>query len=56
MRKGNNYGPERVIHAVAAHLGFQRVRGEVRQRIKSAINSAIRQGVLGYDNNMIWRE
>jgi hypothetical protein len=56
MRKGTNYDREEVIHAVAHHLGFTQVREKVRQPIKSAINSAIRQGILGYEGNVIWRE
>ncbi|MDY0167610.1 MAG: hypothetical protein RBS80_13770 [Thermoguttaceae bacterium] len=56
MRKGTTYDGEDVIHAVAHHLGFQRVREETRQPIKSAMNSAIRQGTLGYEGSQIWRE
>lgn len=56
MRKGSAYDREDVIHAVAQHLGFQRVREEVRQPIKSAINSAIRQCILGYEGGVIWRD
>lgn len=55
MRKGTTYEREDVIRAVAHHLGFQRIREETRQPIKSAINSAIRQGMLGYDGATIWR-
>lgn len=56
MRKGTTYDREDVIHAVAHHLGFQRVREDTRRHIKSAINSAIRQGLLDYQGNQIWRE
>ncbi|MCA9028879.1 MAG: hypothetical protein KDA86_26990 [Planctomycetaceae bacterium] len=56
MRKGTTYEREDVIYAVAHHLGFSRVTDAVREPIKSAINSAIRQGVLGYEGSMIWRE
>jgi hypothetical protein len=56
MRTGQRYGREDVIHAVARHLGFERVRETVLRRIKSAINSAIRQGVLRYEGEWVWRE
>lgn len=56
MRKGTTYEREDVIHAVAHHLGFSRVADTVRTPIKSAINSAIRQGTLGYQGSVIWRE
>lgn len=55
-RKGRTYDREDVIGAVAARLGFTQVREKVRKPIKSAINSAIRQGILGYEGNSIWRE
>lgn len=55
MRSGTIYDREDVIRAVARHLGFSRVSDTVRRPIKSAINSAIRQGVLGYEGNVIWR-
>lgn len=56
MRKGTQYDREEVIHALARHLGFVRVTDTVRQPIKSAINSAIRHGTLGYEGSLIWRE
>src|SRR5690606_6959338 len=56
MRKGTTYEREDVIYAVAHHLGFSRITETVRTPIKSAINSAIRQGLLGYEGNTIWRE
>jgi len=56
MRKGTTHDREDVIHAVAHHLGFQRVREDTRKHIKSAINSAIRQGILDYQGNQVWRE
>lgn len=37
MRPGTTYEREDIIHAVAGHLGFKRVREEVRDPIKSAI-------------------
>jgi hypothetical protein len=55
MRKGTVYEREDVIHALARYLGFVRVTDTIRQPIKSAINSAIRQGLLGYEGSVIWR-
>lgn len=46
---------EQVIRDVATHLGFARIRETVRKPIKSAINGAIRRGVLGYEGEKIWR-
>lgn len=45
-----------MIYAVAHHLGFSRVTNAVRDSTKSAINSGIRQGILGYEASLIWRE
>jgi len=45
-----------VTHALARYLGFARVTDTSRDAIKSAINSAIRHGVLGYEGSVIWRE
>lgn len=56
MRKGTNYEREEVIHALARYLGFARVTDSSRDAIKSAINSAIRQGILGYEGSVVWRE
>ncbi len=56
MRKGANYQREEVIHDLARYLGFARVTDTSRDAIKSAINSAIRQGILGYEGSEIWRE
>jgi len=55
MRTGRRYEREEVIHAVARYLGFARVTDTVRQSIRSAINSGIRQGILGYEGDVIWR-
>ncbi len=55
MRKGTTYEREDVIHALARHLGFARVTDNSRDATKSAINSAIRQGILGYEGSVIWR-
>jgi hypothetical protein len=56
MRKGARCEREDVIHALARYLGFARVTDTSRDGIKSAINSAIRQGLLGYEGCLILRE
>jgi hypothetical protein len=56
MRQGTSYERGDVIHALARHLGFVRVTDTIREPIKSAIKSAIRQGLLGYEGTVIWRE
>jgi hypothetical protein len=56
MRAGRRYERDDALHAVARYLGFARVTDTVRQSIKSAINSGIRQGVLGYEGDAIWRD
>ena len=55
MRKGTRYEREDVIRAVANHLGFRRLTDTVRTPVKSAINAAIRRGVIAYEGNLIWR-
>ena len=55
MRKGTTYEREDVIRALACYLGFSRVTDAVREPIKSAINSAIRQGILSYAGGVIRR-
>jgi len=56
MRLGRRYDREAVIRAVTAHLGFTRLTDNIRQTVKSAITSGIRQKVLGYEGDVIWRE
>jgi hypothetical protein len=56
MREGTTYEREDVIHSLARYLGFARVTETSRDAIKSAINSGIRHGVLGYEGSVIWRE
>lgn len=56
MRKRTTYEREDVIYTVAHRLGFSRVTDTIRAPIKSAINSGIRQGILGYEGSVIWRE
>ena len=55
-RKGTAYTYEEVIQAVASHVGFRRVTDGVREPIKSAINAAIRRGILGHQGDAVWRE
>jgi len=55
MRKNTEYGREDMIRAVANHLGFRRLTDSVRDPIKSAINGAIRRGILEYEGQWIWR-
>ena len=56
MRKNREYDREDVIYAVAKHLGFERMRETVTSPIRSAINGAIRRGIIGYQGTIIWRE
>ena len=55
MRKGSTYDREVVIQSATQYLGFRRVTGNARTALKSAINSAIRQGILNYEGSDIWR-
>jgi hypothetical protein len=56
IRKGTKYEREDVTHAIARYLGFARITDTSRDGTKSAINSGIRQGILGYEGSVIWRE
>jgi hypothetical protein len=56
MRPGRTYERQEVIHAVARYLGFVRVTDTVLQPIRTAINSSIRQGILGHAGDELWRE
>lgn len=56
MRKGTTYVREEVIQATAHHLGFTRITDAARHPLKSALNSAIRQGLIGYAGDTVWRE
>ena len=55
MRKGTRYEREDVTFSLARHLGFVRLTDTVRQAIKSAITSAVRHGILGYEGSVLWR-
>lgn len=55
MNKTHQFEREGVIIALARYLGFARTTEMSRAAIKSAINSGIRQGVLGYQGDMLWR-
>jgi hypothetical protein len=56
MRKGARYEREDVISTLARYLGFVRLTDTIRQAIKSAITSTIRQSLLSYEGSVIWRE
>ena len=56
MRPGTRYEREDILRATANYLGFRRLTETTRTPLKSAINSAIRQGTLGYEGSLIWRE
>jgi hypothetical protein len=55
MRKGKIYDREDVIHDVARHLSFARVRDTVREPVRSATNAAVRHGFLARKGPEIWR-
>lgn len=55
MRRGTTYDRDDVIQAASHYLGFRRVTENARSALKSAINSAIRQGIFGYEGSDIWR-
>ncbi|MGE0131339.1 MAG: restriction endonuclease subunit S [Blastocatellales bacterium] len=44
---------EDAIRAAARHLGFRRIGSTIQDAFKSAINGAIRRGLLEYDGEMI---
>ncbi|MGO9468817.1 MAG: hypothetical protein ACLQVF_32215 [Isosphaeraceae bacterium] len=56
MRKGAQYEREEVIHALGRYLSFVRVTDTIRHATKSAIQSANRHGVLGYEGSAVWRD
>jgi hypothetical protein len=56
MRPTRRYERDEVIQGVARYFGFVRVTENVLQPVQSAINSAIQQGIMGSDGNLIWRE
>jgi hypothetical protein len=43
------------IRAAAHRLGFRRTGSQIRDALKSAINGAIRRGLLEYDGNRVRR-
>ena len=55
MRKSKVYDRQDIITAATHYLGFRRVTQSVRQAFKSAITSAIRQNILDYNGQEIWR-
>lgn len=44
---------EDAIREAARHLGFRRTGRQIRDTFKSAINGAIRRGLLEYDGELI---
>ena len=56
MRRGAEYDRDEAIKLAASHLGFRRVGKNIYTAFRSAINGAIRRGILGYKGDMIWRE
>jgi hypothetical protein len=46
---------EDAIRAAARHLGFRRTGSQIRDAFKSAINGAIRRGLLKYDGDYLRR-
>jgi hypothetical protein len=46
---------EDAIRAAARRLGFRRTGSQIRKAFKSAINGAIRRGLLEYDDQIIRR-
>jgi hypothetical protein len=46
---------EDAIRAAAHRLGFRRTGSQIRKAFKSAINGAIRRGLLEYDDHIIRR-
>jgi hypothetical protein len=44
---------EEAIRAAARHLGFKRTGSSIRDAFKSAINGAIRRGLIEYSGSMI---
>jgi len=54
-RPGAEYDRNEIVAAVARHLGFARVRGSVAAPVRSAINAAIRRGVLARESTRIVR-
>jgi glutaredoxin-related protein len=55
MRLDTEYDREEVIRALSNYLGFRRLTDSVKSPIKSAINSAIRQGDIVGSRSIIRR-
>ena len=56
IHQSTTYDSEKFIQAATHYLGFRRVTENARIAFKSAINSAIRLGILDYEGSNIWRE
>lgn len=46
---------EDAFRAAARHLGYARTGSRIRDAFKSAVNGAIRRGLLEYDGQLIRR-
>lgn len=55
MRRGTSYTRDEAMTALLHHLGFRRLTPNARATLKSALNSAIRQGLIEYEGDLIWR-
>lgn len=55
MRRGTTYTRDEPMTAVLHHLGFRRLTPNARTTLKSTLNSAIRQRLIAYDGDLIWR-
>jgi len=50
-----NYGRNEANKSAARHIGFKRVGKNIDEAFRSAVNGAIRRGLLGYGGGLIWR-
>ena len=50
---GGWWDRDELIRSTAHHLGFRRTGSEIRKALRSAINGAIRRGLLEYDGDRV---
>lgn len=55
MRRDSSYTRDEAVTALLHHLGFRRLTPNARATLKSTLNSAIRQGLIEYEGDLIWR-
>ncbi|MDY6953170.1 MAG: restriction endonuclease subunit S [Thermodesulfobacteriota bacterium] len=55
MRAGKEYPRDEVVQATAEYLGFSRVTANLDTVMRTAIRTAIRQGDVVSDRDVIWR-